>query len=95
MKDCRQNVYLVWLNWPERCFRADSGDIAYLKSLVACGARVVRVTSERAFLRELPKATHAIVWNFRKEWFALRRASGFWRLQRRDGNLCRPKARAA
>lgn len=66
-----QNLYLVWLNWPERCFRAGAGDIAHLKSLLPDGGRVVRVTSERAFLRELPKATHAIVWNFSKEWFAL------------------------
>lgn len=71
MEKSKQNVYLVWLNWPERCFRAGAGDIAHLKSLVAKGARVVRVTSERAFLRELPKATHALVWNFKKEWFAL------------------------
>lgn len=65
-----QDVYLVWLNWPERCFRADSGDIAYLKSLVPKGSRIVRATSERAFLRELPKATHAITWDFKKDWFA-------------------------
>ena len=65
------DLYLVWLNWPERCFRAGAGDIAYLKTLVPGGARVVRVTSERAFLRALPKATHAIVWNFKREWFSL------------------------
>ena len=34
------------------------------------GGRVVRVRSEAAFLRALPKATHAIVWNFKEEWFA-------------------------
>ena len=65
------NVYLVWLNWPEPCFCARAADIACLKSLVPRGSRVVRVTGERAFLRELPKATHAIVWNFKREWFAL------------------------
>ena len=65
------NLYLVWLNWPERCFRAGAGEIAHLKALLPKGSRVVRVTGERAFLRELPKATHAIVWNFRSEWFAL------------------------
>ena len=64
------NVYLVWLEWPEKCFRADADDVAYLESLVPNGSRVVRVRSERAFLRELPEATHAIVWNFRSEWFA-------------------------
>ena len=31
---------------------------------------VVAVRSERAFLKELPSATHAICWEFRKEWFA-------------------------
>ena len=67
----KQNVYLVWLNWPERCFCAGPGDMAYLQSLVPRGSRVVRVAGERAFLRELPTATHAIVWNFRSEWFAV------------------------
>lgn len=67
----RLNTYLVWLNWPEPCFHAQASDIAFLKSLVLKGSRVARVTSERAFLRELPHATHAIVWNFKREWFAL------------------------
>jgi phosphoglycerate dehydrogenase-like enzyme len=71
MANSVQNVYLVWLDWPERCFCAGAADIAYLKSLVPKGSRVVRARGERAFLRELPKATHAIVWNFKKEWFAL------------------------
>ena len=67
------NTYLVWLEWPERCFRVGAGDVAYLKSLVPRGSRVVRARSERAFLRALPAATHAIVWNFRSEWFAMAR----------------------
>ena len=67
----RSNTYLVWLNWPEPCFCARASDIACLKSLVPRGSRVVRVAGERSFLRELPKATHAIVWKFKKEWFAL------------------------
>ncbi len=66
----KHGKYLVWLNWPEDCFRAGAGDIAHLKTLVPKGSRVVRVTSERSFLRELRDATHAIVWNFRSEWFA-------------------------
>ena len=41
-----------------------------LGRLVPRGSRVIRVRSERAFLRELPRATHAIVWHFRREWFA-------------------------
>ena len=41
-----------------------------MKSLVPAGSEVVHVRSERAFLRELSSATHAIVWNFKPEWFA-------------------------
>ncbi len=65
------STYLVWLDWPERCFRAEASEIAYLKSLVPAGGKVVRATTQRAFLRALPSATHAIVWNFQSEWFAL------------------------
>ena len=64
------NVYLLWLDWPERCFRAGPAEVALLRSLAPRGSRVVRVSGERAFLRELPKATHAVVWRFRSEWFA-------------------------
>jgi len=64
------NVYLVWLEWPERCFRVDAEALRYLAGLVPKGGRVVRVRSEAEFLRKLPAATHAIVWHFRKEWFA-------------------------
>lgn len=64
------NRYLVWLEWPEACFRANAADIRYLKTLVPQGSSVSCVRSESAFLRALPKATHAIVWSFRKEWFS-------------------------
>ena len=30
----------------------------------------MRVKSERAFLKALPSTTHAVVWHFKKEWFA-------------------------
>ena len=63
--------YLVWLEWPEKCFRADAKALRFLRSLVPQGADIVRVRGERAFLRELPRATHAIVWSFRREWWAL------------------------
>ena len=63
-------VYLVWLEWPEKCFRVDAAALCYLRSLVAGKGRVVRVRSEAAFLRQLPRATHALVWNFKSEWFA-------------------------
>ena len=64
------NVYLVWLEWPEKCFRVDAEALRYLQRVVGARGRVVRVRSERAFLKALPKATHALVWNFKKEWFA-------------------------
>lgn len=68
-----QRLYLVYLNWPERCFRAGAREIALLKSMVPEGSRVVRVTGDRAFLKALPKATHVITWHFRGEWFRLAR----------------------
>lgn len=65
-----KNRFLVWLEWPEKCFRAQTADMEHLKSLVSAGSEIVRVRSERAFLRELPKATHVISWDFKPEWFA-------------------------
>lgn len=61
---------MIWLEWPEKCFRANDGDLKLFRSLVPKGSRVVRVKSERAFLKALPSATHAVVWHFKKEWFA-------------------------
>ena len=66
----QSNNYLVWLEWPEKCFRIDVEALRYLKTLVPKGCRVVRARSESAFLRALPRATHAVVWNFKYEWFA-------------------------
>ena len=63
-------VYLVWLEWPEKCFRIDAEALRYLKLCVRGKGRVVRVKSEAAFLWHLPEATHALVWNFKSEWFA-------------------------
>lgn len=63
------NHYLVRLDWPEKSFRSSSADIEYLRSLLPKGASVEHVRTERAFLKALPKATHAIVWNFKPEWF--------------------------
>ena len=64
------NVYLVWLEWPEKCFRADAEALRALKGLVPKGSRILRTRSEAAFLRALPQATHAIVWSFKADWFA-------------------------
>lgn len=62
---------IVWLEWPERCFRVDAGALRFLCSVARPGAEVVRVRGERAFLAALPRATHAITWHFKREWFAL------------------------
>lgn len=64
------NVYLVWLEWPEKCFRVDAGALAYLKSAVPEGSEVVRAKTRRGFFSALPRATHVITWYFEKEWFA-------------------------
>lgn len=61
---------LVWLEWPEACFRMHPADFRFLRTLLPTETRVVRVRGERAFLRALPSATDALVWHFRPEWFA-------------------------
>lgn len=61
------NRYLIWLNWPIGAFRVDASSLDVFKSLAKGEVCVIR--SERAFLRELPTATHAVVWEFKKEWF--------------------------
>lgn len=65
------NTYLVRLDWPERCFRASAGDVRLLEKLVPPSSRVINVRGEKAFLRALPRATHAVVWHFKEEWFSL------------------------
>ncbi len=63
--------WLIWLNWPVEAFRISASSLAVFRNEVA-GTRdkVTVVRSERSFLRTLPLATHAVVWEFRKEWFA-------------------------
>lgn len=63
------NTYLIWLEWPEKCFRTSSEALAVLRGLVPAGSRIVRARTETGFLRELPRATHVVTWYFRKEWF--------------------------
>ena len=63
------NRYLIWLEWPEKCFRVTAEALRHLQTLVPGGAAIVRVRSERAFLRELPTATHVVTWNFSSDWF--------------------------
>ena len=62
-----RNRFLIWLNWPIGAFRLDAKSLAVFKGLAKGDVKVVR--GERAFLKELPWATHAVVWEFRKEWF--------------------------
>ena len=64
------NIYLVWLEWPEKCFRVDAEALRALKDLLPKTARIVRARSERAFLKALPEATHAITWHFKADWFS-------------------------
>jgi len=66
----KQNTYLVWLNWPVGAFRLNARSQAVLERLLPAGARLIVVRGERAFLRALPEATHAICWNFDTAWFA-------------------------
>ena len=66
-----RRTYLIWLEWPERCFRVDAEALRVLRGLVPRGSRIVRARCERSFLGELPRATHVVTWLFRKEWFAL------------------------
>lgn len=65
------NVYLVWLEWSEECFRVNDADLDFLRSLVPADSEIVRARSEEDFLSALPRATHAIVWNFKSDWFSL------------------------
>ena len=62
---------LVFLQWPEKCFRANADDLRCLRSLLPKRAKVVWTKTERAFLVALPKATHVITWHFKSEWYAL------------------------
>ncbi|MBO7688915.1 MAG: hypothetical protein J6V72_21220, partial [Kiritimatiellae bacterium] len=65
-----KNHFLVWLNWPIGAFRLNARSRAVLERLLPVGAKLTVVHSERAFLRALPEATHAICWDFNKAWFA-------------------------
>lgn len=63
------NAYLLWLEWPERCFRLNAEDLRCFRALVPKGSRITVARSQAAFLRALPKATHVITWHFQPEWF--------------------------
>lgn len=65
------DVYLIWLEWPEKCFRIDTEALRFLRSHLPRSSRIVRARTEAAFLKSLPKATHVITWHFNKEWYDL------------------------
>ena len=68
----KRRSWLLWLDWPVGVFRLDARSLAVFKKTVARpGEQVAVVRGERAFLRALPSATHAVVWEFKKEWFKL------------------------
>ena len=62
---------MIWLDWPIGAFRLNARSLAMFRAEVARpGETVTVVRSERAFLRALPTATHAVVWEFKTAWFA-------------------------
>jgi len=61
---------LVYLRWPEACFRANKGDLDFLRSLLPLQAKVIEARSERGFLKALSSATHVVTWHFKSEWYA-------------------------
>ena len=62
---------LVWLRWPEKSFRANASDIAFLKTLLPKrGVKVNVALSEKSFLKFLAEATHVITWRFDEAWYA-------------------------
>lgn len=63
------NVYLVWLEWPEKCFRVDAEALSYLEKSVPAGAKVIRARTRTGFMRSLKTATHVITWYFEEAWF--------------------------
>lgn len=69
VQEVRRVAALVWLEWPEACFRATADDVAHLEKLV--GGKVMWVHSRTDFVRLLPSATHAITWHFEKDWYGL------------------------
>ena len=54
------NRYLIWLEWPEKCFRIDAEALRALKDLVPPGSEIRRVRTESAFLKALPEAISAL-----------------------------------
>ncbi len=64
-------VILVWLEWPEKCFRVNAEALNVLQSVVPADSRIIRVRTEKSFLKNLHLATHVITWHFKKQWYPL------------------------
>ena len=63
--------WLVWLDWPVSAFRWNARAAAVFRARVMRpGDTLAVVRTARAFRARLPRATHAVVWEFAKEWFA-------------------------
>lgn len=71
MIQAMRSRYLVWLSWPYEAFRLNEDSKRYLERFIRDGDTLETVDCERDFLDSLPYATHAIVWNFEREWFEL------------------------
>ena len=61
--------YALWLDWPMECFRLSDAQAARFAAMAPRGAEVAVCRSRAAFLRALPSATHALVWEFDWRWF--------------------------
>lgn len=63
------NVYAIWLEWPEECFRLSPQSLKTFRSLVPRQSRIIRAKNEKEFVAALSSATHAITWSFKREWY--------------------------
>jgi phosphoglycerate dehydrogenase-like enzyme len=68
MAQKEKRFHLLWLDWPYDAFRLNGESLKLYRSLVG-DDEVKAVKSEKAFLKELPKATTVVTWQFKKEWF--------------------------
>jgi len=63
------NVYAIWLEWPEECFRLSPQSLKTFRSLAPRPSRIIRAKNEKEFVSALSSATHAITWSFKREWY--------------------------
>lgn len=61
---------VIWLNWPVDSFKLNEHSLNTYKAHFTDLPRITVVENEAQFLEALPSATHAVVWEFKKEWFA-------------------------